>query len=272
MVSLWNERFHAVPVATTRRPAGVALFGVERLDLREVAAPALSPRDESARDRVWNAAVQSNPALFDGPVVACAGLARTGPHTLCLSWARVTYRHYALRRVPGASALPSLFVNVVQPLDDGRVTAVRMSPTTAAPGRWQLPGGSVEPPPVGVTLDEEALAGHAARELAEELGIEAAARQLRRWAVTRGENGSVGLTHVAPALSEAALRKGFATAAAAERDQGREPELDGLALLRSAAELDGLSGPHADYLEPVISRYTSPSHRVPPPGHRRRTA
>ncbi|MFE9537273.1 NUDIX domain-containing protein [Streptomyces sp. NPDC006691] len=244
-------------MTTTQRATGVDLFGVERIDLREVAAPVLSPRDESARDRVWEAAVQSTPALFDGPVVACAGLERTGPHTLRLSWARVTYRHYALRRVPGASALPSLFVNVVQPVDDGRVAAVRMAPATAAPGRWQLPGGSVEPPPAGTTLDEEALAGQAARELAEELGIEAAPRELRRWAVTRGENGSVGLTHVAPALSEAALREGFATAAEAERARGREPELDGVALVRSPGELKGLSGPHADYLEPVIGRYAS---------------
>ncbi|WP_420712534.1 NUDIX hydrolase [Streptomyces sp. CB00316] len=66
-----------------------------------------------------------------------------------------------------------------------------MSPSTAAPGRWQLPGGSVEPPQDGAVLDESALAGQAARELAEELGSSAAAKDLRLWVVTRGENGSV---------------------------------------------------------------------------------
>ncbi|MGX6739053.1 hypothetical protein [Streptomyces peucetius] len=105
---------------------GIDLFDVERRHLVEVDAPPLSAEDESARDRVWSPAVQGNPTLFAGPVVACARLGWIGPHALRLSWARVTYRHYALRRVPGATALPSLFVNVVQPTDDGRVPAARM--------------------------------------------------------------------------------------------------------------------------------------------------
>ncbi|MFD4377077.1 NUDIX domain-containing protein [Streptomyces sp. NPDC058486] len=179
---------------------------------------------------------------------------RTGPRILRLSWVRVTYRHYALRRVPGATALPSLFVNVVQPTDDGRLLAARMSPTTAAPGRWQLPGGAVEPPRGGEILDEAALAGQAARELTEELGIVVAAEDLELLVVTRGKNGSVGLTYRAPVLPEAALWAGFAAAAAAERRQGREPELDYIALVRTPEELAGLAGPHADYLEPIVRR------------------
>lgn len=234
----------------------IDLFDVERLHLTEVGAPPLSSQDESARDRVWDRAVQVNPTLFDGPVVACAGLELTRRHTVSLSWVRVTYRHYALRRVPGATALPSLFVNVVQPTDDGRVLAARMSSTTAASGRWQLPGGSVEPPQDGEALDEAALAGQAARELVEEMGIDTAPGTLRLWAVTRGENGSVGLTYLARALPESALREGFAAAARAERAQDREPELDEIALVRSPNELADLIGPHADYLEPVVRRYT----------------
>ncbi|MFB9461728.1 NUDIX domain-containing protein [Streptomyces cinereospinus] len=200
-------------------------------------------------------AVRANPALLDGPVVACGGLERTGPGILRLSWVRVTYRHYALRRVPGATALPSLFVNIVQPTTDGRVLAVRMSPSTAAPGRWQLPGGSVEPPQGGEVLDEPALAGQAARERSEELGIGAGAEHLKLWVVTRGENGSVGLTYLAPALSEAALRAEFAAAAEADRRQGRAPELEKMALVRSPGELAALVGPHADYLRPIVRRY-----------------
>ncbi|WP_331718377.1 NUDIX domain-containing protein [Streptomyces sp. NBC_00624] len=236
---------------------GIDLFDVERLLLTEAAEPPLPPHDTEARDRVWDLAVRANPTLFDGPVVACGGLERTGSSILRLSWVRVTYRHYALRRVPGATALPSLFVNVVQPTDDGRVLAARMSPSTAAPGRWQLPGGSVEPPQDGAVLDESALAGQAARELAEELGIDATAEDLKLGVVTRGENGSIGLTYLAPALPEATLRTCFAVAAEAERVQGREPELDDIALVRSRDELAGLAGPHADYLEPVVHRFTS---------------
>ncbi|MCT9093474.1 NUDIX domain-containing protein [Streptomyces sp. ASQP_92] len=241
----------------TLPPVGIDLFDVERLQLVEVEEPPLSPSDELARDRVWDTAVQANPTLFDGPVVACAELERTGARILRLSWVRVTYRHYALRRVPGATALPSLFVNVVQPADDGRVLVARMSPSTAAPGRWQLPGGSVEPPKDGEVLDESELAGQAARELVEELGIGVAAEALRLWAVTRGENSSVGLTYLAPALPEAAVCTAFAATVADERAQGRKPELDDIALVRSTDELDGLAGPHADYLEPIIRRYTA---------------
>ncbi|MGC9441970.1 NUDIX hydrolase [Streptomyces sp. WG5] len=240
----------------TLPPVGTDLFEVERLLLAEAAEPPLAPKDAEARDRVWDTAVRANPTLFDGPVVACGGLERVGPRSLRLSWVRVTYRHYALRRVPGATALPSLFVNVVQPTDDGRVLVARMSPWTAAPGRWQLPGGSVEPPQGGAVLDESALAGQAARELGEEVGVDTAAEDLRLWVVTRGENGSIGLTYLAPALPEASLRADFAAVAAAERAQGREPELDGIALVRSPDELAGLAGPHADYLEPVVRRFS----------------
>ncbi|MET7718726.1 NUDIX domain-containing protein [Streptomyces sp. NPDC005407] len=235
---------------------GIDLFDVERLHLEEGEAPLLSPEDESARDGVWERAVQANPTLFDGPVVACAGLGWAGSRTLRLSWVRVTYRHYALRRVPGATALPSLFVNVVQPADDGRVLAARMSPSTAAPGRWQLPGGSVEPPQDGEVLDETALRGQAARELVEEVGIDTPPGALRLWAVSRGKNSSIGLTYLAPALPESVLREGFAAAARADRAQGREPELDEVTLVRTPDELAGLIGPHADYLEPIVRRYT----------------
>ncbi|WP_432135086.1 MULTISPECIES: NUDIX hydrolase [unclassified Streptomyces] len=239
----------------TLPPAGADLIDADQLQLIESAEPPLSPRDAAARDRVWDAAARANPGLFDGPVVACGGLEWAGTRVLRLTWVRVTYRHYALRRVPGTTALPSLFVNVVQPTTDGRVLAVRMSSSTAAPGRWQLPGGSVEPPQDGEVLDESALAGQGARELLEEVGIGAAAEHLKLWVVTRGENDSVGLTYLAPALPETVLRAGFAAAADADRAQGRTPELDDMALVRAPGELAGLAGPHADYLEPIVRRY-----------------
>lgn len=210
---------------------------------------------EAVRDQAWETAVAANPALFDGPVVACAELQWEEPDTLFLRWAAVTYRHYALRRVPGGGALPSLFVNAIQPTDDGRVVVARMSRATAAPGRWQLPGGSVEPPRDGGALDEEALSGQAARELAEEVGVEVKPDELRLWAATRGGNFSVGLTYLAPALPEAELSNRFAAVAAAERAAGHEPELAEIAFVASPHELAGLTGPHADYVEPLVRRY-----------------
>ncbi|MEU6346263.1 NUDIX domain-containing protein [Streptomyces sp. NPDC046977] len=235
---------------------GLDFLDVRNLRLIQGAAPVLSPEHQVARDRVWDAALAGNPDLFDGPVVACAGLEWDGPGRLVLSWAQVTYRHYALRRVPGVSALPSLFVNVVQPTDDGRVMAARMSASTAAPGRWQLPGGSVEPPQGDEVLDEAGLRRNAARELVEETGLDTGAEDLQMWAVTRGENGSIGVVYLAPPRPESVVRERFEAVAAAERAQGREPELDGIALVRSAAEVAELSGPHADYLTPIVERYS----------------
>ncbi|MFI6883885.1 NUDIX hydrolase [Streptosporangium canum] len=242
---------------TETLPVGVDLFTVHRLRLAETDAPQMSPEDQAARDRVWDKAVQANPSLFDGPAVAVSGLEWEGPHNLILSWARVTYRHYALRQVPGATTwLPSLFVNAVQPTADGRVLVARMSSSTAAPGRWQLPGGSAEPPEDHEVLDEAALRRHAARELAEETGLDTASEDLTLWAVTRGEHGSIGLTFLAPSRPASVLLERFAALVATEQALGRDPELDQIALVRSPAELADLDGPHVDYLEPIVRRYT----------------
>ncbi|MGW3668547.1 NUDIX hydrolase [Streptomyces sp. NPDC005141] len=240
----------------TAPSTGVEFLDVRRLLLAEVEAPHLTPQEEQARDAVWSKALAANPSLFDGPVAACAGAAWKGPGELLLSWARVTYRHYALRRVPGnTSWLPSLFVNVVQPTEDGRMLVVQMSPSTAAPGRWQLPGGSVEPPGERGVLDEVGVRGDAARELAEEIGAPLAPQDLQLWAVTRGENRSIGLVFLAVPQPGKELYRRFASVTATERARGHEPELNQIALVGAPTELGDLDGPHADYLEPVVRRF-----------------
>ncbi len=201
------------PVAWTLPPWALTSSTLNGFCSPEAAEPPLSPQDAAARDRGVGQGGQGQPRSFDGPAVACGELERAGPGVLRLSWVRVTYRHYALRRVPGATALPSLFVNVVQPTDDGRVLVVRMSPSTAAPAAgsyqvvlWSLPGrGSAGRGGTGRL---------GARELGEELGVAAAAEDLELWVVTRGENGSVGLTYLARpflrwrcALTSALLRQ-----------------------------------------------------------------
>nr|WP_202487467.1 NUDIX domain-containing protein [Streptomyces sp. SID8354] len=229
---------------------------VRRVRLVEVPAPGLSSDERLVMDRAWDAAVRANPSLFDGPVVACAELAREGADGVVVSWVRTTYRHYALRRVPGATAwLAGLFVAVVQPTDDGRVVVGRQSSWTAAPGRWQLPGGSLEPPAPHVALDIDTLRWYAARELAEETGHEAAPEDLSLWLVTRGVRRSVGVLFRAPVRPASWLLERHAALASSETAQGRAPELDRIGLVRTPEELADLGGPCVDYLAPVVCRY-----------------
>ncbi|WP_405006682.1 NUDIX hydrolase [Kitasatospora purpeofusca] len=234
--------------APTPPPPPLAeVLGVRRIRLAEVAAPRLTAEERRARDQVWATMVLANPTLFDGPVVACADTSWPRPGELHISWFRVPYRHYALRRVPSATApTASLSVSVLQATDDDRLLVGRMSPTTAAPGRWQFPGGSVEPPPDGERLDLAALRRNAVRELAEETGVATTPTELELRAVTRGQYGSVGVLFLAPPLPEPALREHFTALAPPER------ELVELAFVRSPADLPGLPGPHADYLTPVL--------------------
>ncbi|MET8945152.1 NUDIX hydrolase [Streptomyces sp. NPDC004542] len=237
-------------------PPAVELLPVRRVRLTETPPPALSPRERSAMDRAWREAVLANPALFDGPVAALTGLAVQEPLGLVLSWTRATYRSRALRRVPGATAwLPSLFVSVAQPADDGRLLVGRTAPWTAAPGRWQLPGGIVEPPGPGEELDLAALRRHAARELAEETGADTVPDALALRLATRGRNGSVGVLFLAPPCPAPLLRERYADLAAAERAQGHDPEFDRITLIRSPDELSVLDGPRVDYLEPVVRHF-----------------
>ncbi|MGW5213929.1 NUDIX hydrolase [Streptomyces sp. NPDC004051] len=232
------------------------LFVADRLRLVEALTPQLSPEDRRAMDDAWDAAVQVNPALFDGPVAGCTGLEHDARDGLVLTWVRATYRFYVLRRVPGVSVrLPALFVAVAQPADDGRLLVGRMASWTTAPGRWQLPGGSVEPPPDGEPLDLAALRRHAARELAEETGVDTPADDLTPWQVTRGANGSVGVLFQAPPRPSAWLYYRYAALTETERALGHTPELDRLALVRSQADLTGLGGPRVAYLEPVLRRH-----------------
>ncbi|WP_330456171.1 hypothetical protein [Streptomyces sp. NBC_00820] len=59
----------------------------------------------------------------------------------------------------------------------------------------------------------------------------------------------------APPRSAAELGERYAELARAETARGREAEFDRIELIRSAAALDGLDGPRADYLEPVVRRH-----------------
>ncbi|MFJ8140827.1 NUDIX domain-containing protein [Streptomyces sp. NPDC096013] len=233
----------------------VDVIEATELHLIEKPPPRLSAEHQAARDRAWDELAHNNPALFDGPVVACTSLTQPSPHELVVGWARVTYRNFALRRVPGARALPALFVDVLQPTDDGALLVAQMSTATAHPGRWHLPGGSVEHPDAGQPLNTTALRHNAARELQEELGADTAPEDLTLWAVSRGNHGNIGIHFAAPPQPATTLNDRFTAALRATAAVSQAPELDRIAFVRRPADLKALDGPHVDYLEPLVNRY-----------------
>lgn len=86
-------------------------------------------------DRARAQVVRADPGLFGGPVAACTGLVQDGPDTLAVNWARIGYRRFAPRLVPGAtSRVGSLYVAVVQLADDGRILIGSPTEAAALPG------------------------------------------------------------------------------------------------------------------------------------------
>lgn len=230
-------------------PGVVVLDGVDvRFD--EMPGPVVPREVLVAIDDAWDAAVRRDPFLFDGPVVLCRDV-RPGAATLEVSWSRATYRYRAVRTIPGAPALSSIFVCVVQPTTDGRLLVGRMSATTSSPGLVQFPGGGLEPTEGdgGVTLDS--LRAHAATELAEEAGVTAEPGDLDLWAVVRRADLNLGFFFLAPALPAEVIREGHAAVVRRESD----PEFDEVSFVACAADLDTLGAPSVDYLEVLVERF-----------------
>ncbi|MFJ3858341.1 NUDIX hydrolase [Streptomyces sp. NPDC090085] len=238
----------------TNASSGVEIFDVRRIRFVEKAWHPISEPDRLTMERAWSEAVQENPNLFDGPTVACMNVEWKEPGSMVLSWARAAYRYRMLRQISGAPSVSSVFVCVAQPTEDGHLLVARMSSSTSTPGRWQLPGGSMEPPLRGECLDVAPLRRHAARELMEELGIDTLPESLSLWVVTRGARGSVGFVFRAPALPAEFLHQRFSALVSSEREQGRDSELDRIALIESEAELSCLAGEQVDYLQPIVRR------------------
>ncbi|MFJ6054692.1 NUDIX hydrolase [Streptomyces sp. NPDC092307] len=204
-------------------------------------------------DRMWAEATAANPTLFDGPVVVCADLSRHGANDLVLTWYRATYRLYILRSDAeyGVRA-PSVFVSVAQSTHDGRLLVGRMASHTSTPGRWQLPGGTMEPPPYGALLDTDGLRRHAARELAEEVGLAVPADELKLWAVTRSNLGNVGFHFWAAPSTPEVIQGRYEALVRAELAEGGLPELDRLRLIRCQSDLPDLGSSVADYLQVLV--------------------
>jgi 8-oxo-dGTP pyrophosphatase MutT (NUDIX family) len=242
--------------------SGVALFDVLDVRFDEVPGPALSPEVLAAVDSTWDEMVRANPSLFDGPVVLCSDFRQVSSR-LEVSWSRGTYRLRTVRQIRAAPALSSVFVCVLQPASDGRLLVGRMSASTSSPGVIQFPGGNLEPPPLGQEITTTALRRHAAAELAEETGIDAAPDDLTLWVVACTTNGNVGFFFLAPSLPVEFIRQRHASVVLADRLMGREPEFAEVTLVTDAAGLALLDGQPADYLWPLVNRFRATEQTLP---------
>ena len=195
--------------------SGVALFDVLDVQFDEVPGPASSLEVLAAVDSAWDEMVRAIPTLFDGPVVLCSDFRQISPR-LKVSWSGATYRYRTVRQIPSASALSSVFVRVLQPAPDGRMLMGCMSASTSSPGLIQFPGGNLEPPPLGQEITTTTLRRHAAAELTEETGIDAAPDDLALWLVARTSDGNVGFFFLAPSLPAEFIRQRHAAVVLAE--------------------------------------------------------
>ncbi|MET7758950.1 NUDIX domain-containing protein [Streptomyces sp. NPDC005389] len=238
-----------------RRARPVEFLDVRRVGFVERPPPVLTPWEQGEVDRLWAVTQARSPTTFDGLLVASLGIDLPSPGVLVARWARLSYRHRALRVLRPPGDVPgSVFVTVLLPTEQGLVVG-RGASTTAAPGRWTLPGGSVEPPGDGRPLDGAALRRDAVRELDEELGVRVADGEARLFAVTRGRRfGSLGFHFLVPPVTRDLVLRRHGELVAAETGHGAGPELDEVAFVTSPAEADRL-GPGADYLPQLLRRY-----------------
>ncbi|MFD6391178.1 NUDIX hydrolase [Nocardia sp. NPDC060259] len=173
----------------------VGFTEVDWLRLKAAEPPRADPAVTTEVDEYWTHRVLDNPTLFNGPLVAAAGI-RFEEAGCDLQWFRSDYAHYLWRQAPGSSEhrpyARTIYVATVARTENGGILVGRMADTTSSPGRIQLPGGNAEPP-----NDEEFVEGtlrnHAIREFAEEVGMPPPA--IRLWAVKTGGVGDIGVVY-----------------------------------------------------------------------------
>jgi hypothetical protein len=153
--------------------------------------PVVNETDQVAADRLFDEAMANNDGLFDGPVVLCNKVAGWNTDDMAVSWSRASYRIFALRRLN--YSISSIFVTVLLPIERGGFIVARAASLTVKAGLWQLPGGSVMPPPPGQLLDMKYLAEEAARELHEETGLFRPGQALYPWALCQADHGNLGV-------------------------------------------------------------------------------
>ncbi|MER6126459.1 hypothetical protein ABT173_28370 [Streptomyces sp. NPDC001795] len=112
----------------------VQFFDAHHVSFVEQPPPTLSAWEQGEVDRIWQKTTARNPAAFDGPLVGSLGVDLPTSGQLVASWARMTYRHRALRQLRPPEHVPgAVFVTVLLPTESGLAIG-RGSSTTATPG------------------------------------------------------------------------------------------------------------------------------------------
>lgn len=206
--------------------------------------------DLAEADRLFQQAQEANPALFDGPIVLCNGVRESTVGVIDISWVSSSYRSLALRQL--GYRVSSLFVTVLVPTVEGEVVVARAAHRTAKAGRWQLPGGSMEPAKPPLPLTTAHLAAEASRELFEETAITRCPDDLKLWIVSRGEHGNVGVCFIAePAEAHEII------AAREHLQHDANSELDELRTVQDFSQVD--DGDQVDYLRTYLGLYRKTS-------------
>lgn len=142
-----------------------------RVQVRASGETRLPPDLQAIADRHWEELLASGRPLYRGPVLRATGLTITGDEAVVQAeWS--DYAHLMAARsglLPKSWQCRTLFGAALVVTADGLVVVGQMDPSTAQPGRWQLPGGGAEPvdAPDGLLSAEHLVA----RELEEEIGL-----------------------------------------------------------------------------------------------------
>jgi 8-oxo-dGTP pyrophosphatase MutT (NUDIX family) len=181
----------------------------------------------------WQARIARSPGMFDGTVLlSCAHAVVDGIARLDLfatRYAPFTYYRHVRHAEAG---LANAFAAIVPWTADGAVLLGAMGAHTANAGQLYFPCGT--PDPDDVRGDSVDLTGSAARELAEETGLVLPEGAGTDWVLLEGEGQLAFLRPVHFPEPAAAL-----VARVEDHLRGEaEPELAGMAIARSAGDID----------------------------------
>ncbi len=193
---------------------------------------------EAAIAAHWRARIARSPGMFDGTVLlSCAHAVGEGVARLDLFATRYSSFTY-YRHVPHADPrVCNAFAAIVPWTADGAVLLGAMGAHTANAGQLYFPCGTPDLDDVrGAAVD---LAGSAARELAEETGLALPEDAATGWVLLEGEGQLAFLRPVRFPEPAAVLEARVAEHLRREA----EPELAGIAVVRSADAIDAARMP-----------------------------